>query len=204
MMRPNFIFLTIFPKIFHDFFRISIIKKAYEKKLFNYSVFNIRDFSIKGIVDDSPYGGGKGMLIKIDSLIKTISVVNESFPFSYFILLSPQGERFTQKDVMFLLEKPNLVFICGRYEGFDERINYYIDKKISIGDFVTMGGEMPSLVIVETLIRAIPGVIKKESFFQESFTDFSFDFPNYTRPSSFDGISVPSILLSGNHRKIKN
>src|ERR1700740_2677491 len=122
-MKPNFIYLTLFPEYFHNYFQISLAKKFLQKKLLNYQVYNLRDFATKGQVDDYPYGGGAGMILKIEPLVRALATIQEAYSNSYLILLSPQGKTFSQKDVPRLLEKtPNLVFICGHYEGFDERI----------------------------------------------------------------------------------
>src|SRR3954468_20857467 len=127
---PNFIFLSLFPKLFHSYFQTSIAKKAFEKKFFSYRVYNIRAWATKGQVDDYIYGGGAGMLLKIDCLVKTLAAVHEGFSNNYIILLSPQGKTFTQKDVSRLLQvSKSLVFICGHYEGLDERISNYIDEE---------------------------------------------------------------------------
>jgi tRNA (guanine37-N1)-methyltransferase len=204
--KYNFIFLSLFPQIFHSYFQISIAKKSREKGFINYEVYNPRDFAAKGKVDDYPYGGGAGMLLKIEPLVRTLATVTEKFPDNHVLLLSPQGKRFNQKDVRRLLNKTtNLVFVCGHYEGFDERIIEYVDEEISLGDFVTMGGEIPSLAMTDSLIRGIPGVIKEDSYQQETFNDHSLsqvDFSTYTRPRTFDGLTVPEVLLSGNHAQI--
>jgi len=122
-MKPNFIYLTLFPQYFHNYFQISLGKKIYEKKLLTYQVYNLRDFAAKGQVDDYPYGGGAGMVLKIEPLVAALAAIQETYPNSYLILLSPQGKTFTQNEVPRLLSQaPNLVFICGHYEGFDERI----------------------------------------------------------------------------------
>src|SRR6185312_5037604 len=202
-MKPNFIYLTLFPQYFHNYFEISLAKKICEKKLLTYQFYNLRDFAAKGQVDDYPYGGGAGMVLKIEPLVAALAAIQETYPNSYLILLSPQGKKFTQEDVPRLLNQaPNLVFICGHYEGFDERIWYYLDEQISIGDFITMGGEIPSLAITDALIRAIPGAIDPQSYQQETFTNSQLDFASYTRPEIFEGLKVPSVLLSGNHKEI--
>src|SRR4051794_30245459 len=194
----NFIYLTIFPSYFHNYFKISLAKRSYQKKLLDYQVYNLRDFANRGQVDDYPYGGGAGMVLKIQPLVRALATIQEVYPQSYLVLLSPQGKTFTQTDVPRLLNQaPNLVFICGHYEGFDERIWHYIDEQISLGDFITMGGEIPSLMLTDALIRAIPGVIDQESYEQESFHNSQLDFATYTRPETFDNLSTPKILLSG-------
>jgi len=202
----NFIYLTLFPKYFHDYFSFFIMKKALEKKIISYNVYNLRNFAIKGKVDDYIYGGGKGMLLKIEPLTRAIATIQELYYKSYLILLTPQGKRFNQKDILRILNKSsNLIFICGRYEGFDARINNFIDEQLSIGDFITMGGEIPALVITESLIRAIPKFIQVESFQKESFMEKKnkFDFDSYTRPSNYENLKVPDSLLSGNHKEIE-
>jgi len=202
-MKPTFIYLTLFPQVFHNYFQVSLAKKARKKRLIDYQAYNIRDFASKGKVDDYPYGGGVGMLLKIGPLVQSLATVQEFYFPNYVVLLSPQGKRFQQKDILPLLNQaPNLVFICGHYEGFDERILAYVDEQISIGDFVTMGGEIPALVITEALIRAVPGVIQAESYQQETFTNYQLDFANYTRPRFFRNLAIPSVLLSGHHQKI--
>ena len=180
-----------------------MLKKSYQKNLLSYQVYNLRDFAVKGQVDDYPYGGGAGMVLKITPLVRALATIQETYPNSYLILLSPQGQTFTQKDVPRLLNQAsNLVFICGHYEGFDERIWHYIDEQISVGDFITMGGEIPALAITDALIRAIPGVIEPESYQQETFHNSQLDFASYTSPENFDNLSVPEVLLSGHHKKI--
>ncbi|WNE40451.1 MAG: tRNA (guanine-N(1)-)-methyltransferase [Mycoplasmataceae bacterium] len=202
-MKPNFIYLTLFPQYFHDYFQISLAKKIREKELLDYQVYNLRDFATKKQVDDYPYGGGFGMVLKIEPLVNALAHIQEEKPNSHLILLSPQGKTFNQKDVPRLLNKSsNLVFICGHYEGFDERIWHYIDEQISIGEFITMGGELPALTITDALMRAIPGAIKEESYQQETFHNSQLDFATYTRPEIFEDLKVPSVLLSGNHKEI--
>ena len=202
----NFIYLTLFPQLFHAYFQISMAKKAQQKGHLNYYVYNIRDWTIRGQADDYIYGGGPGMLLKVDCLVKSLAAVYKKHSKNcYVILLSPQGKRFTQKDVKRLIQtSKNLVFICGHYEGIDERIFSYIDEQISAGDFITSGGEMPALLITDALIRALPGFIAPEVYQNETFRiRGKFDFSAYTRPAVFEGQKVPEILLSGNHQKIQ-
>ncbi|CAJ0747238.1 3477_t:CDS:2 [Entrophospora sp. SA101] len=156
-------------------------------------------------IDDYVYGGGPGMLLKIDCLVKTLAAVYENYGKDcYVVLLSPQGKRFTQRDVKRLIQNKKLVFICGHYEGLDERILNYVDEQISVGDFITSGGEIPALLITETLIRALPGVLSNEVYQNETLlTENLFDFATYTRPAIFEKQEVPAVLLSGNHQKIR-
>ncbi|RHZ37225.1 tRNA (guanosine(37)-N1)-methyltransferase TrmD [endosymbiont GvMRE of Glomus versiforme] len=204
-MNHNFIYLTLFPQTFHAYFQISMAKRALQKGCLNYQVYNIRNWATRKQADDYIYGGGPGMLLKIDCLVKTLAAVYENYGKNcYVILLSPQGKRFTQKDVKRLNQNKNLVFLCGHYEGFDERILNYIDEQISVGDFITSGGEIPALLITEVLIRALPGVLSTEVYQNETFqTENFFDFAAYTRPAIFEGQEVPAVLLSGNHQKIQ-
>lgn len=200
----NLIFVTLFPSYFQEYFKISLAKKAIKEKILSFQTYNIRDYSFNGKSDDYPYGGGRGMLIKIEPLVKTLATIEEKYEDLYIVLLSPQGKTFEQKDVERLVKKENIVFICGHYEGFDQRINNYVDEQISIGNFITMGGELPSLVISESLIRAIPNFIHPESFQKESFSESKFDYDTYTRPEEFDGLKIPDVLKSGNHKNIEN
>lgn len=196
------IFVTLFPSYFHEYFKISLAKKAVEKNFVSFQTYNIRNYSKNGKADDYPYGGGRGMLIKIEPLIGSLLDIYKKYNNPYVILLSPQGSVFQQKDVERLLKKREIVFICGHYEGFDTRINYYVDEQVSIGNFITMGGELPALLISESLIRAIPGFIHPDSYKNETFSQIKFDYDSYTRPVAFDGIEVPKVLISGNHKEI--
>ena len=199
----NLIFVTLFPKYFYEYFKISLAFKAIKRKIISFDVYNIRDYSYNGKVDDYPYGGGRGMLIKIEPTVKCLSNIRERYCEVYIILLSPQGKTFEQSDVERLIKKKNIVFLCGHYEGIDQRVNEYVDEELSIGKFITMGGELPSLVISEALIRAIPNFIHPDSYKNETFSDLVFDYDSYTRPVSFNGSSVPEILISGNHYEIE-
>ena len=180
-------------------------KKALKKGILNYQVYNIRNWAIRGQADDYLYGGGSGMLLKIDCLVKALAKAYEDYGQNcHVILLSPQGKIFNQRKVPSLIEKQNLVFICGHYEGFDERILNYVDEEISVGSFVASGGEVPALLISEALIRALPGVLSKEAYQNETFlSENKFDFSAYTRPFIFEGQKVPQVLLSGHHQKIQ-
>jgi len=201
--EKKFIYISIFPSYFHNYFNLTLVKKALENNIIKYEVYNPRDFSRKGKIDDYPYGGGPGMLMKIEPIVKILKIIKDLYPKSCFILLSPQGKTFCQKEAEKMIKKfSQLVFICGRWEGIDSRINNYVDKTISLGNFVSMGGEIPSLLISEVLIRAIPGVINKISYQEESFQKKILDYDSYTRPRKFDNLFVPDVLLSGNHKEI--
>lgn len=199
--------LTLFPGIFTDILNYSLLKKSTQKGLITFSVYNIRDFSQDKHkkVDDSPYGGGPGMVIKpqpVYNAFKFLNVFKKNKPF--VIYPSPQGELFNNKLAQKLAKKNKLLFLCGHYEGIDNRILKWVDIEISIGDYVLTGGELPTLVIIDTLVRFIPGVVgNRESIIKDSFYNGLLDYPVYTRPKIFKGMSVPKVLLSGNHQKIQ-
>ncbi|WP_033160901.1 tRNA (guanosine(37)-N1)-methyltransferase TrmD [[Mycoplasma] collis] len=199
-MKINF--LTLFPKYFEAFKSESIIAKAIEKKIIEINIIDIRDFSQSKHkkVDDEIFGGGHGMLLQVEPIhlaLKTVGGVK--------IALSPQGKVFNQNMAKKFSKEKEITFIAGRYEGFDERIiDYLVDEEISIGDFVLTGGELPSMVIADSIIRLIDGVIKKESHENESFEQNLLDFPQYTRPRNYNNWLVPEVLFSGNHKNIEN
>ncbi len=194
--------LTLFPKMFEGFLTESIIKRAIEKKIVEINLLNFREFSKlnNNQVDDTPYGGGSGMVLMIEPLVLALEKVKKEN--SKVILLSPQGQTFTQEKAISLKKESHLILICGHYEGFDERIKHYIDEEISIGDYVLTGGEIPAMIISDAVIRLRDGVIKKESYLEESFTNNLLDYPTYTKPREFRGLKVPDVLLSGDHKKI--
>ena len=196
--------LTLFPEMFSGFLETSIIKRAREKKLININLINFRDYSPLNNhqVDDTPYGGGAGMLLRPEPIFLCLDEINKDDAF--VILLSPDGDTFNQKLAKNLsLNVKHLIIICGHYEGFDERIKTLADQIISIGDFVLTGGEVPAMAITDAITRLIPGVINNESLESESFSNNMLDYPNYTKPQEYRGLKVPDILLSGNHQKIK-
>ena len=196
--------LTLFPEMFSGFLETSIIKRAREKKLININLINFRDYSPLNNhqVDDTPYGGGAGMLLRPEPIFLCLDEINKGDAF--VILLSPDGDTFNQNLAKNLsLNVKHLIIICGHYEGFDERIKTLADQIISIGDFVLTGGEVPAMAITDAITRLIPGVINNESLESESFSNNMLDYPNYTKPQEYRGLKVPDILLSGNHQKIK-
>lgn len=199
--------ITIFPEYFESPLKVGLLGKALEKGLLKINIFNLRDFTEDKhkVVDDEPFGGGEGMVFKPEPLYKAISYIKKLDPLAFIIYLSPQGEVLNQKIAEKLSRRKHLVFICGRYEGIDERIRtYFVDEEISIGDYVVFGGEVASLVLIETIARLIPGVVgKKDSVEKESFTAGLLKYPCYTRPRDFMGYKVPEILLSGNHAEIE-
>ena len=195
--------LTIYPEFFDSFKNHGLIKKGLEKELISINVINLRDYTSDKHkrVDFKPFGGGPGMIIQYAPVKEAL---NKTRP-SKTILLSPQGKLLTQSKLNELSVESNITFICGRYEGFDERIvDNLIDEEISIGDYVLSGGEIPAAVLIEGLTRLIPGIPENmESIDNDSFCDHLLDHPHYTKPSEIDGFSVPEILLSGNHSEIK-
>lgn len=196
--------LTLFPEMFSGFLETSIIKRAREKKLININLINFRDYSPLNNhqVDDTPYGGGAGMLLRPEPIFLCLDEINKDDAF--VILLSPDGDTFNQNLAKNLsLNVKHLIIICGHYEGFDERIKTLADQIISIGDFVLTGGEVPAMAITDAITRLIPGVINNESLESESFSNDMLDYPNYTKPQEYRGLKVPDILLSGNHQRIK-
>lgn len=194
--------LTLFPNIIEEYINTSIIKRAREKKLINIDVLNIRDYSNNKnkSVDDSCYGGGPGMVMSIQPIADAIKAIKTKN--SLIINLSPSGIRLDQKIVRELALKENIILICGHYEGIDERIENYIDVSYSIGDYILTGGELPALIMVDSISRIIPGVIKDLSLDSESFNGNLLDYPVYTKPAEYDGFKVPSVLISGNHALI--
>ncbi|MDR0545580.1 MAG: tRNA (guanosine(37)-N1)-methyltransferase TrmD [Mycoplasmataceae bacterium] len=194
--------LTLFPELFNNFLKTSIIKQNITDKVVDIEVVNFRSFSKdkRQRVDDTPYGGGGGMVLCLQPIVDAIRFYKQ--PSTKVVLLSPQGKIFNQACAKKLSKCQHLIIICGRYEGFDERILNYVDQVISIGDYVLNGGEIPAMLIAETIIRLLPNAISKESLISESFNDNLLDHSVYTKPAKFEGHEVPSILLSGNHKKI--
>ena len=194
--------LTLFPKMFEGFINTSIIKRAIEKEIIQVNLINFRDYSPLNNkqVDDTPYGGGAGMILRCEPIFECLDSMDTED--AYIILLSPEGTKYKQDVAKRLKEHKHLIIICGHYEGFDERIKLLADEIISIGDFVLTGGELPAMMITDSIVRLISGVINKESLESESFNDNLLDYPTYTKPEEYRGMKVPSILLSGNHQKI--
>lgn len=197
-MKINFI--TLFPNFYDSFQNESITKRAIENKKLSVNVIDFRKFTSNkhSKVDDIIYGGGQGMLLMVEPIDKALETVGGKK-----ILLSPQGRTFNQKIAQNLAKEKELTFVCGRYEGFDERVRNLVDDEISIGDFVLTGGEYPSMVVADAVVRLLDGVIKKESHEQDSFQNELLDYPQYTRPREYKGMKVPEVLLNGNHAQIE-
>lgn len=202
----KFDILTLFPAMFSGPMGESIIGRAADRGLIDINCRNIRDFAFDKhrTVDDTPYGGGAGMLMKVEPLAACIEQAKADMPEAMVILTTPGGVPFTQQMARDLATEPGLIIICGRYEGIDERISeLYVDRKLSIGDFVLTGGELAAMVIVDAVSRLVPGVLGSgASADEESFSDGLLEYPQYTRPPEFRGLAVPEVLLSGNHRDI--
>lgn len=198
--------LTIFPEVIECYLKHGIVGRALNRGIAQVKVYNLRDFTTDKHkkVDDYPYGGGAGMIMQIEPFFNAIKQIKSDGKKRKMILLSPQGRRFNQKVALeFQREGAVLTFICGRYEGIDERIKAFIDEEFSIGDYVLSGGELPALVIIDSILRLIPGALGDElSSEEDSFMKGSLDYPHYTRPEEFEGMKVPEILLSGDHKKI--
>lgn len=194
--------LTLFPDLIRPWTEESILQKAIQKGLIAVDIHDIRAYATNKhkTVDDAPYGGGAGMVMRVDVVVRAIEAAG---PADEVILLTPAGQPLTQPLVERLAGKSHLVLVCGRYEGIDARVEQFVTREVSIGDYVLMGGELGALVILETTARLIPGVIKEaESHLQDSFSMGLLDHPHYTRPPVFRGLAVPEILTSGHHAKI--
>ena len=197
--------LSLFPPMFSGVFGASILKKAQEKQAVELTVSDIREYSENKHkqVDDYPYGGGAGMVLKPEPMFNAVEAITEGRK-PRVVLMCPQGERFTQKKAEELAQEEELVFLCGHYEGYDERIRQYlVTDEISIGDFVLTGGELPAMTVIDAVVRLLPGVLGQEdSHIQDSFSTGLLEHPHYTRPADFRGMKVPDTLMSGNHAKI--
>ncbi|MEY9976020.1 tRNA (guanine37-N1)-methyltransferase [Lysinibacillus sp. RC79] len=198
--------LSLFPDMFTGVFGASILKKAQEKDAVKLEVTDIREYSGNkhNQVDDYPYGGGAGMVLKPEPMFSAVEAITEGKN-PRIILMCPQGERFTQKKAEELAQEKELVFLCGHYEGYDERIRQHlVTDEISIGDFVLTGGELGAMTVIDSVVRLLPGVLgQADSHIQDSFSTGLLEHPHYTRPAEFRGMKVPDVLLSGNHAKIE-
>ncbi len=199
--------ITLFPEMFENVLNTSMLWKAQEKKLVEYELVNLRNFGLgpRKTVDDTPYGGGDGMVLKPEPLFAAVEHAKEKNPDAKVLLMTPRGEMFNQETAReFASIEAGLIIICGRYEGYDERIITLVDKQISIGQYVLTGGELPAMVVVDAVTRLVPGVLGGPTSAQnESFSEHQeLEHPHYTRPEEFRGLKVPDVLLSGNHAQI--
>lgn len=195
--------LTLFPEMFNGFLTESIIKRAIEKEKVKINIINFRDYTTDphGKVDDTPFGGGAGMVLQVEPIYNALEKIKTKD--SHIILLTPSGKTFNQQKAKTLTKHNHIILICGHYEGFDDRIKQLVDEEISIGDFILTGGELPAMMISDAIIRLLDGVINKESLESESFNEELLDYPVYTKPRDFKGMKVPEVLLSGDHKKIE-
>jgi len=200
----KFDIITIFPEIFDSYFKESLINRAVKKKLIKIKVHNLRDYTKDKHkrVDDKAFGGGLGMVMKVEPIFKAVKKIKKK---GKVILFTPRGKKFTQKMAHNLSKQDQLIFICGRYDAVDERVKKIADLELSIGDYVLMGGEIPAMAVIESTTRLIPGAIGKEKLLKERVTKSKgfIEYAQYTRPEEFNGWKVPKVLLSGDHKKIE-
>ena len=196
-MKINIV--TLFPEVFENFLKTSIVKKAISSNKLKVSLINFRDYSLlrNKSVDDTPYGGGPGMVIKYEPVRDALKSLK-----GYRVIMSPRGKTLNQKKLLELSVLEELTIVCPHYEGYDERINTLIDEEVSIGDYILTGGEVPALVLLDGIVRLIPGVIANESLTEESFENGLLEYDQYTKPSEIDGLEVPEVLVNGNHKLI--
>lgn len=194
--------LTLFPDMFQGVFNESIVRRAIDNQLVDIKIHNFRDFSKDAHqkVDDTPYGGGCGMVLTCQPIFDCVKSLKQDN--SKVLLLTPDGDVYKQNKAYELANEKHLILICGHYEGFDERIRSICDAEISIGDYILTGGEIASMVVVDSIVRLIPGVIVEASHLNDSFSDKLLDYPQYTKPRIYEGMAVPEVLLSGDHKRI--
>ena len=200
--------ITLFPEMFTGVLNNSMMWKAQDKQAAEFTLIDLREFGLgpRRTVDDTPYGGGDGMLLKPEPLFAAVEQAKQNDPSAKVLLMTPRGQRWKQATAQSYADSDNgYIFICGRYEGYDERIVSLVDQQISVGDYVLTGGELPAMTIIDSIVRLIPGVLGGEKSAEiESFSDGeTLEFPQYTRPEEFRGMKVPEVLLSGNHALIE-
>ena len=194
--------LTLFPEMYNGFKEESIIKRAIDKGIVEVNIIDFRKYSNEpnNKVDDTPYGGGSGMVLMCDPIFRAIDDIKTDE--SKVIMLTPDGKTYNQSTAYDLSKEKHIILLCGHYEGFDERIRSIVDLEISIGDYILTGGELASMVVADSIIRLVDGVITKDSHLNDSFNDNLLDYETYTKPSEYRGMKVPDVLLSGDHKKI--
>lgn len=202
-------FISLFPEMFPPVLETSMLWKAKEYGIAEYEYINLRDFGLgkRKVVDDTPYGGGDGMLMKPEPLVAAIEFARQRDPEAVVVLPTPRGKTYKQSDAKKLAKCQGLIIICPRYEGYDERIVNWVDYQISIGNYILTGGELPAMIVADSVVRLLPGVLGGENSAEiESFQfdDKNIEFPQYTRPEDFRGLKVPPVLLSGNHQEIES
>ncbi len=203
----KFDIITIFPEIFRGVFEFGIVRRALEAGLVEIHIHDLRDFTFDRhhMVDDRPFGGGAGMVMKPEPLFRAIEALTHQAPETHVVLLSPQGRLLSQQLTEELSKRESLLLICGRYEGIDERVvEQLVNEELSIGDYVLSGGEIPAMVVVDAVTRLLPGALGcEQSAAQDSFSSGLLDYPHYTRPAEYRGLKVPEILLGGHHKEIE-
>jgi tRNA (guanine37-N1)-methyltransferase len=202
----RFDIISIFPGMFESVFNESLIQRARDNGILDIRVHDLRDHTLDKHrrVDDYPFGGGVGMVMNIEPIVRAIEAVKKDRPKARTLLMSPSGHLFNQEMAWRLAREEELLLVCGRYEGVDERVADFVDEEISIGDYVLSGGEVAAMVVVEAVSRLVPGVVgEAESLREESFAEPLLEYPQYTRPREFRGLQVPEVLISGDHKKIE-
>jgi len=200
--------ITLFPEMFHGVLNNSMLWKAQDRGIVEFSYINLREFGLgpRKQVDDTPYGGGDGMLLKPEPLVAAIELAKQNDPGALVILPTPRGKLYKQSEAKELAALDNgLILVCPRYEGYDERITSWVDRQYCIGNYVLTGGELPAMIVIDSIVRLLPGVFGETSADVESFQDddHTVEFPQYTRPEDFRGMKVPDVLLSGHHAEIE-
>jgi tRNA (guanine37-N1)-methyltransferase len=201
----KFHIVTLFPELFESVLAATMLKKGQERGALEFYLYNVRDYTRDKhrVTDDTPYGGGQGMVMKVDPLVAAIEASGSGAPRPHRVLLSPQGQILGHERVRALSEKPELTLVCGRYEGVDERVRRHVDEELSIGDYILSGGEIAALVVIDAVSRYVPGVLGcAASAEEETFRNHLLEYPQYTRPPEFRGQRVPDVLLGGDHRAI--
>lgn len=197
--------ITLFPEMFGPVLNSSMMWKAQKDKLVKFEIIDLRKYGIgpRKQVDDTPYGGGAGMVLKPEPVFAAVRAAQKKLPQAKVVLMTPRGEKFSQIAAKKLSKLNELIILCGHYEGFDERITELVDIEISAGDYILTGGELPAMTVIDAVVRLIPGVLgDKQSPHDESFSQGLLEYPQYTRPDDFEGKKVPDVLLGGNHNKI--
>ncbi len=197
--------LSLFPELFSSVLNSTMLKKAQERRAVEFCLVNIRDYATDKhrVTDDTPYGGGHGMVMKVEPVVAALEAVGEGSERPYRVLLTPSGRVFNQDRAVELAKKPGLALVCGRYEGVDARVAFFVDEELSVGDFILSGGEIAALVVIDAVTRLLPGALGcEESSRSESFAEGLLEYPQYTRPAEFRGLRVPDVLLSGDHEAI--
>lgn len=197
----KFNIITIYPEFFDSFLKSTIVGRAIDRKIIEVNLIPLRDFSIEKNhrIDDRPISGGAGLVLRLEPLLNAIKTTNSS---SYKILLGPKGKKYNQNEAIRLSKKQEITLICGHFEGVDDRIHSYIDEEISIGDYILTGGEIPSMILIDSISRLLKGTISDESTVDESFNNSLLEYPQYTFPIEYEGEKVPDILFTGNHKLI--